>query len=215
MSRRWIPRLAVLAAACAVATAVAGCASAHGSAAAPPVEDVVLRFDTPAAMDDWVVTGGEWKVADGLLHGRSLDPVNAAHEYVLYATPFAEIDRVVIRGGLECDAPRNFRFAVGSVGVILNWEVRDENLVHHGYRSSSFGPRALTPGKESEVVLECANDRVRLVVDDRLLWEDRGTLSGTLALSAVLRSRMWVREIRVTGRPLRGLRVTEASAPVP
>lgn len=215
MSRRGSSRHVVLAIAAATATAVAGCASSRTSAAPPPVEETVLRFDSPAALDDWVVAGGEWKVADGLLHGRSLDPRNAAHEYALYATPFAEIDRVVIRGGLECDEPRNFRFAVGPVGVILNWEVRDENLIHHGYRSSSFGPGALAPGRESEIVLEQANDRVRLVVDDRLLWEDSGTLSGTLALSAVLRSRMWVREIRVTGRPVRGLHVTEASAPVP
>lgn len=187
-----------------------------GAPVPPPVEDVILRFDSPAALGDWVVTGGEWRIADGRLVGRSLDPTGTANEYAVYATPFAEIERVAIRGGLDASAKDNFRVAVGAVGVILNWEVRPENVVHHGYRAARhFGPCALVPGQESEIVIEQRGRRVRLVVDDRLLWEDDGSLSGTITLSAAFRTTMTVREVSIRGRPVHGLRVQGPSAPAP
>lgn len=198
-----------------IALVAAGCATRVEAPAPLPLETHVLRFDTPAALDAWTVTGGEWRVEDGRLRARSLDPSGASCEHAILGTHFAEIERVVLRGGLEADAKQNFRFAVGAVGVILNWEVRPQNIVHHGYRQSSFGPYALTPGRETEIVLERVERRIRLVIDDRLLWEDTGTLSGTITLSATFRTQMTIREIEVRGRAAPGVTPTWPSAPAP
>lgn len=185
-----------LAAACVAATA---CTSIERGG--PPVEERVLRFDSPAALAEWVVAGGEWRVADGHLVGHSLDPSGRVPaETATWRTFLGDVERVIVRGGLDAGSPNNFRVAVGPAAAIFNWECADANWFNFGRSETQTRPGAMSAGREHEVVFEQAGDRIRVVVDDKLLWEHLGHLSGTLVLHPCFGSTMRIREIVVRGR---------------
>ena len=71
----------------------------------------------------------------------------------------------------------------------------------------------LVPGQEHEIVVEQSGRSVRVVVDDRLLWEREGMLHGTVSLHPQFGSTLWVREIVVRGRPVPGVEVRGPSVP--
>ena len=176
-------------------------ACVSSSVAGPGMRDVVLRFDEPGALAAWHVEGGDWSVADGRLVGRSLDPSGSVtNEHATYGTWFGDIERVIVRGGLAEGSPDNFRLAVGAVMQIFNWEVRDGCWFNYG-RLESFVPRdVIWPGYEHEIIVESVDGRVRVVVDNRILWERDGVLRGAVTLHPCFGSTLWVREIVIRGR---------------
>jgi hypothetical protein len=193
--------LLTCAGAIAVLATTASCAGLTSSA--PDARDVVLRFDDPAALDDWHVAGGEWRVVDGRLVGCSLDPSGQlTNEYATYRTFFGDIDRVILRGGLDASSPHNFRMAVGAALQLFDWELADANWFRYGHQEWRVDGAALVPGREHEIVVEHVDGRVRVVVDDRLMWERAGRLQGTISLHPCFGSRLWVREIVIRGRPV-------------
>ena len=203
----------------AAALPVVGCASGATSstsadATAPPLVTRTLRFETPADLDAWVIHGGEWKVEDGHAVGRSLYPATERYSWLTYRTFYGEIRRVVVHAALDGGSPHNLRIGVGAMTIVLNWEGGDMNLVHYrGPDTTEVPPRALVPGRESEIVVEHVADRLRLVVDGRLLWEDEGRLSGTVTLYPLLGSTIRVRDVTITGRAVPWVDVDFPSLP--
>ncbi len=199
-----------------VAFAGAGCASVGGT---PASVTRTFRFASNADLGAWVRSGGDWRVEDGHAVGRSLYPQSDRYSWLTCREAFGEIERVVVHGGLAAGSPHNLRIGVGAVTVILNWEVSDANLVHYvGSDGHGAGSRALRPGVDSEIVIESrgvGTDRhVRLVVDDRLLWEGVGPpLMGTVTVYPALGSTIRVRDVTVTGRPATRIEVNGPSMP--
>lgn len=216
MSRTTVARavLTFVAAALPIAGCATGAAASPG-AEAPPLETRTLRFASPADLDAWVVHGGQWTVEDGRAVGRSLYPATDRYSWLTYRTFFGEIRRVVVHAALDERSPHNLRIGVGSATVILNWEGGDMNLVHYrGSDATVVRPCALVPGRESEIVLEqAAGRRLRLVVDDRLLWEDEGRLAGTVTVYPALGSTIRVRDVEITGRAVPWVDVDFPSLP--
>lgn len=190
-------------------------AAACASPGAAPTTTTRIRFDGPEGLADWAIRAGEWTVADGRLVGRSVtDGDPAIVETATYRAFWSDIDRVVIRGGLPSHATQNFRAAVGPVAVILNWEVARACWFNVGRIEKQVTGDALVPGREHEIVFDARDGRVRVVVDDRLLWEGEGDLHGTVTLHPCFRTTLQVREIEVTGRLVPGRTVTGPSVPV-
>lgn len=165
------------------------------------------RFDfaEPADLDAWTSYGGDWTVADGHAVGRSLYPESDRYSWLTCRTSYADIERVIVHARLDESSPHNLRIGVGAVTVILNWEVANHNLVHFiGSDARTAGRHALWPGQESEIVVEAVGSgserHVRLVVDDRVLWEHDGPpLTGTVTVYPALGSTIHVRDVTVTG----------------
>ena len=197
--------------------ALAGCASAGGGSTATSIR--TLRFESDADLGAWVVYGGDWKVDGGQAVGRSLYPQSDRYSWLTCRTSCGDIERVVVHGGLDAASPHNFRLGVGAVTVILNWECGDANLVHYvGSDGHGAGRRALTPGREAEIVVEATGtgiDRhVRLVVDDRVLWEGVGPpLAGTVTVYPAWGSTIRVRDVTITGRAAPCVEVNGPSMP--
>lgn len=199
-----------------LAFAGSGCASVAG---APASVTRTFRFASDADLGAWVQSGGDWRVEDGRAIGRSLYPQSDRYSWLTCRDAFGEIERVVVRGGLAEGSPHNLRIGVGAVTVILNWEVSDASLVHYvGSDGHGAGPRVLRPGEDSEIVIESRGEgtdrHVRLVVDDRLLWEGSGPpLMGTVTVYPALGSTIRIRDVTVTGRPAPCVEVNGPSMP--
>ena len=197
--------------------ALAGCASAGAGPA--PVSTRTLRFESAADLGAWIAYGGDWNVDGGHAVGRSLVPESDRYSWLTCRTSYADIERVVVHGGLDARSRFNFRLGVGAVTVILNWECDDANLVHYiGSDGHGAGRRALVPGREAEIVVETTGtgmDRhVRLVVDDRVLWEGIGPpLAGTVTVYPALGSTIRVRDVTITGRAAPCVEVNGPSMP--
>lgn len=196
---------------------LAGCASV--SEAPPQSESTTYRFEKPADLDAWIANGGEWSVEDGQAIGRSLHPASNRYSWLTCRQAYGDIERVVVRAGLDQGSTHNLRLGVGAMTVILNWEVSDANLVHYiGSDARGAGPRALTPGQESEIVVESVGTggerHLRLVVDDRVLWEETGPpLMGTVTVYPAWGSTIRVRDVRITGKPAPCIEVHAPSLP--
>lgn len=197
--------------------ALAGCASlGSGPQATSTTEH---RFEHATDLDAWIAYGGDWTVSDGQAVGHSLYPQSDRYSWLTCRTAYSDIERVIIQASLDPASPHNLRVGVGAVTVILNWELGDLNLVHFiGSDAQRAGPRAITPGVESEIVVEAmgsGSDRhVRLVVDDRVIWEDEGPpLMGTVTVYPALGSTIRVRSVEITGRVAPGIDVHGPSIP--
>jgi hypothetical protein len=182
----------------ATALLLAGCAT---TAHAPPVETRTWTFESPEALAEWSQNGGDWKVEGGRAVGRSIWRGSERAAWLTNRTYFGSIDRVVVHGGLAQGSNHNFRLGVGAATFLFNWEGGNHSLVHyHKPQGVGFGPHVLEPGKEHEIVVEQVKDRIRLVLDDRVLWDEEGRLSGTVTVYPAFGSTVFLRDVSVTGR---------------
>lgn len=169
-----------------------------------------IRFESADALDDLVLNGGDWHVEHGALRATAGD--DGARATFRYA--FRRIRSVTVRGAIKSEAGLNFRFAAGPVSVILNWEVADENHMWVGGRRVITSPRRLVVGREHEMVLRRLGDRVVVLVDRELLFDEplQGELAGTVSVYPALGSEILVREIVIDGDVDPGVTV---SGPIP
>lgn len=198
-------------------SALAGCASIGSGPS--DVSTTEFRFEQPADLDEWIAYGGDWAVSDQHAVGRSLYPQSDRYSWLTCRQAYSDIERVIVRGSLDGGSPHNLRIGVGAVTVILNWELADKNLVHFiGSDARVAGRHALAPGHESEIIVESigtgSERHVRLVVDDRVLWEADGPpLMGTVTVYPALGSTIRIRDVQITGRPAPCVEVHGPSLP--
>ncbi|HEX5053614.1 MAG TPA: hypothetical protein VFZ65_17680 [Planctomycetota bacterium] len=160
-----------------------------------------LRFREAADLERLHIDGGEWRVQDGLLYGRSLGPDAATRATARFA--WQRIDCITIRGGIQSQAGLNFRIAVGPVNILFNWEVADQNHFYYrdaaGDRFQVTEPRLLRAGVEHTIVLRQVDDHVAVFVDGTEVTEAVATLAGTVCVYPAIGSEIFVRSIEVVG----------------
>lgn len=177
----------------------------------PEISNRTFRLATSERLEK-AVTAGEWTI-DGDYVVAQADSREMDTSLTL-PTYYAEIERIIIRGGLGAESPHNFRVQAGPVSLIFNWEVRDENHYRVGTRRSIDPPRALEPGLEHEIVIEQREEHIHLFVDDVERWKAKGTLHGPVTVYPALGSKIFVRDIAVRGRAVAEVDVTGPAYPL-
>jgi hypothetical protein len=156
-----------------------------------------LRFAAANDQQRWLIAGGEWRIADGCLIGKSLDPAVATRATFKFA--FERIDSVTIRAGIRSADGLNLRIAAGAVCVLLNWEVADQNHVYFGDAVKVTAPRILQQGREHTIELRQLGDEAIVLVDGALLASGVASLAGAITVYPALGSEIFVRAIDVVG----------------
>ena len=156
-----------------------------------------LRFRDARHRERLVYANGDWRIEDGVLHGRS----TGANNFATHRVRFGRIRTVVIRGGIAGEAGLNFRCKVGDVNLLLNWEVEPQNHLWLRGECHRSTPRALTAGQEHEILICSDGVRCHVAIDGRQWWTVPAALAGTVSVYPALGSEIFVREILIDGEP--------------
>jgi hypothetical protein len=162
------------------------------------------RFTAPADGERLLISGGEWRVADGVLLGHNDGEKTRATARVAWR----RIDSVTIRGGIRSPAGLNFRVAIGDFNALFNWEVADEN--HFYYRDAGIvvAPRRLRRGEEHTLRVHQLGEQIVATVDGDFVAAMPGKLDGTVTVYPAVGSTIFVRSIDVLGEVDLGRGVT-------
>ena len=176
-----------------------------------------IRFNSPQALEQFVTQTPEaWQVVNGKLIGQGIGPNEKP--FLTYKMHFKKISKVVITGSARpaqqrevilkgqhaMRAPRistNFRVGVGTINLIFNWELRDENHYRNGQACTVQKGHALAPGKEHTIVIEQIGQAVVVCVDNKPVYATQATLDGTVTVYPAHGSTISVSQIDITGVP--------------
>lgn len=161
------------------------------------IKTVALKFDAPDDLDQFVLSGGTWRVMNGELVGTC----PGDRSWATCRTSYRRMSSVVIRGRIVPPGKHNLRVWVGPVHLIFNWELADENHFRTHGRLTRSRPHALTPGKAHEIELKQVHGKVVVTVDAKTVYETQAALRGTISLQAALKATIAVEEIRIVGEP--------------
>lgn len=154
-----------------------------------------IQFANGDDMRQMVFSGPGWTVGRrGLVGDSAAGPTQASSRH-----GYTAIRSVTIRGGILSKNSFNFRFAVGKLMVIFNWEHAPENHFYFGKVRHIRAPQALSRGKEHDIRVRQIGKEVLLFVDGKELYRTRGDLSGAVSVYPALGSEIFVREILVEG----------------
>ncbi len=156
-----------------------------------------LRFASAADLERLLIVGGAWRVFGGRLFGRSLGPDVATRATTKFA--FGRIDCVTVRGGIQSGDGLNLRIATGSVNILFNWEVADQNHFYFGDAWQMTAPRLLQAGREHTIELRQLDETVVVRVDGQQVATGPGHLDGPVTVYPALGSEIFVRAIDVVG----------------
>lgn len=156
-----------------------------------------LRFEGEDALEHLVFANGDWRVRDGLLHGKA----TGANNFATSRVRFSSMTAVVIRGGIRSADGLNLRCKAGHVNLLFNWEVEDQNHLWSNGACHRTSPRALTAGREHTIAIFSDGARSYVCVDDVPLYDVPGSLEGTVSFYPALGSEIFVREVFVVGLP--------------
>ncbi len=178
---------------------------------------IQLRFNSPKMLGQFVTPTAEaWRVENGRLIGEAVK--HNQKPFLTYKTYFKEISKVVIKGSVVPPSPReviprgrwglrasatarstNFRVSVGTINLIFNWEVRDENHYRNDQVCTVQKGHVLRPGKEHTIVIEQVGKTVVVSVDKKEVYTTEATLDGTVTVYPAHGSTIRVSEIDITG----------------
>ncbi|MHC5063441.1 MAG: hypothetical protein ACYTG5_05650 [Planctomycetota bacterium] len=154
-----------------------------------------IQFATAYDMQQMVFSGPGWQVGRrGLVGDSAGGPTQASSRH-----GYTAIRSVTIRGGILSKNSFNFRFAVGDLMVIFNWELAPENHFYFASQRTVRAPQALSRGKEHDIRVRQIGEEVILFVDGKALYRTRGELSGAVSVYPSHGSEIFVREILVEG----------------
>ena len=159
-----------------------------------------LSLASPKAINQFVLAPGPgklWKSTRGALH------IRGDMTYTIFNTYFKSISSVTIVGGIVVPDRHNFRFSVGPVNAILNWEQGDQNHFRYGENSPRpkiTQPSALVPGRAHTIEVRQDGDNVSVLVDGKQHFTTQGSLEGTVTIYAAS-SEIMVRELIIVGEP--------------
>lgn len=156
-----------------------------------------LRFTRDEHRAQLAFANGDWQVHQGQLVGTA----KGANNFATHRVRFSTMNAVLIRGGIQSPQGLNFRCNAGSVNLLLNWEVEDQNHLWQNGACHRTAPRVLEQGKEHEILIFSDGASTHVCVDDRQLYTVPGMLSGTVSVYPSLGSEIFVREILVDGIP--------------
>lgn len=157
-----------------------------------------ITFTSPDRLRLFVTSGGTWKVQGGELIGSC----PGGSEWATLKAHYSSITQIRIKGRIVPPAKTNFRIWAGPLRIIYNWELAEENHYWNywnGRVRTATKPPLLTPGKESEIIIQQMGKKVVITVDGKKDYETEAVLAGTVSFQASLGSTMAIRELKVEG----------------
>ncbi len=180
-----------------------------------------IRFNSPRVLQDFYTKSpNAWRIEDGRLIGSATG--RDEKPFLTYNKYFKKISKVVIKGSVasETESERisrgkfvthgislgpikrsstNFRIGVGTINLIFNWEMADENHYRNGEDCTVQKGHALTPGKEHTIVVEQVGAGVVVSVDGKPIYTTQATLDGTVTVYPAHGSEISVSDIDIEG----------------
>ena len=136
---------------------------------------------------------------------RDEEMVIVENEVVLLDRNYTSLKEVDIEGRLLPGGQHNFRFLVGPINGILNWEVQSENhfryipsIATKNVDYSWTRPQALTPGEYRHIVIRQDGQDIAVLIDGKQHFRCSGKLHGTIAVGA-LGDGVGIRSVKITG----------------
>ena len=136
---------------------------------------------------------------------RDGEMVIVENEVVLLDRKYTSLKEVDIEGRLLSEGQHNFRFLVGPINGILNWEVQSENhfryipaIATKNVDYSWTRPQALTPGEYRHIVIRQDGQDIAVLIDGKQHFRCTGKLHGTIAVGG-LGDGVGIRSIKFTG----------------
>lgn len=136
---------------------------------------------------------------------RGEEMVIVENEVVLLDRKYTSLKEVDIEGRLLPNGQHNFRFLVGPINGILNWEVQSENhfryipsIATKNVDYSWTRPQALTPGEYRHIVIRQDGQDIAVLIDGKQHFSCTGKLHGTIAVGALVDG-VGIRSIKITG----------------
>ena len=172
----------------------------------------LVRFPSGAALDRFQTEHWDaWAVEGGELVGTS-GPGNDK-PFLTYSTAFESLDRVVVRGRIMPPGTRNIRLSVGTVNLIFNWEVREENHYRNGSDLTVQAGPALEPGVVHAIEVRQDGEEAVVRVDEREVYRTQTKLEGTVTVYPAHGSRIGISEMLIEGASAPGQAVEGHSHP--
>jgi WD domain, G-beta repeat len=160
-------------------------------------EHYMMDFDGSNDLARFKVKGegkGRRSVSSGNLVVESGD----SDEYrLIYKEKFSGIESIMILGGLA--RGKDFRFGMGPILGILNWEIKPENHIRNGNVLTVVTPPALLLGKTHRIELKQQGETVLLEIDKKTIYRTRATLSGEFWLSSAFGGAIFIDQIIIRG----------------
>ncbi len=177
----------------------------------PPADDAEVTTETITFNEAAVLNGLRYirrkTLTTPLLPAviRDEEIVIVENEVVLLDRNYTSLREVDIEGRLLLGGRHNFRFLVGPINGILNWEVESENHFRYipaietqNVDYSWTRPQALTPGEFRHIVIRQVGQDIIVLIDGKRHFRCTGKLQGTVAVGA-LADAIGVRSIKITG----------------
>ena len=157
----------------------------------------VANFTSPQALQAfWCKDPRAWRVINGELVGEGR---GEQHRPALtYNRYFSEISQVTIRGRIISSGNTNFRFCVGGINAILNWERAAKNLYWNGQEETDQDGYALSPGEWHTIVIEQKGPIAAISVDGKEIYKATARLAGTVTVYP-MQSTIGIASIKIAG----------------
>lgn len=187
------------------------------------VEDVPSAPDEHVAVTTETITFNDPSALNGLRHiahntrQKLVTPIAIRdgellieqNDLVLLNRTYSSLMEVKIEGRILPGYSNTFRFLVGPIYGILNWETRPEN--HFRYipkmvkQSPSYWwtrPHALTPGEYHHILIRQVENNIMVLVDDKTMYRCTGKLHGTISIGTSVdpHHAIGIRSITITGK---------------
>lgn len=186
----------------------AGKQSQKPEAVQPPKDEQqqvkrVIRFTTKklatdnfvfgkAPTDPSVLNGEGWTVQRGVL-------LIQRPTLAYYNERFSSMSSVTIHGTVVPPTNTGFRFSVGPISAILNWEMKGENHFRNGKTATATitVPPALAPGKLHTIRVEQAGEEAVVSIDGKEHFRTKAILRGVIAFHTS--SKLGIRDVVIEG----------------
>ncbi|MHC4675343.1 MAG: SUMF1/EgtB/PvdO family nonheme iron enzyme, partial [Planctomycetota bacterium] len=156
-----------------------------------------LNFKSKEDLNNFVISGGNWKVENNELVGYC----TGDRSWATYNTYYKCLNSVLIRGKIVPPNTQNLRTMVGPIHLIFNWEIRNENHYRNYDKCTVTSPHALIPGKWHDIKFTQQARNVIVTVDDRQVYKTQAILQGTISIQAALGSTVAIESILISGQP--------------
>ncbi|UCD27435.1 MAG: hypothetical protein JSV03_09925, partial [Planctomycetota bacterium] len=158
---------------------------------------VDLSFRTPDDLNQFVISGGDFKIEDNAL----VATCPGGNNWATYKTHYKKISSVLIRGQIVLPCYQEFRIWVGPIHMIFNWKNALQNHYRNNAVCTTTTPYALTPGKWQDIELKQVDNMVLVWVDKKIIYTTEAVLQGTVSVQSAVNSTIAVQRIKIVGQP--------------
>jgi serine/threonine protein kinase len=175
-----------------------------------PLTTETITFNDPSALDGLrqiAHKSRKNRITPAVI--RDGDLVVSQTEFVLLNRTYSTLKEVDIEGRILPEHQNNFRFLIGPIHGILNWEIRPENHFRHIPKFTKQNhnywwtrPSALSPGIYRHIIVRQDEQDIVVLVDTKEHFRRPGKLHGTIAFGSSndLRDTIGIRTITITGK---------------